>query len=172
VGVLGETAAFTAALFVMLVGLVGIILPVVPGLALIWLGALGFAIAEKFASIDPLAFAFLTLLALVGVTADIWMTQLGAKLGGASFKSQLMGLVGGLVGALAFLVFGGLSAGLGAIIGSVAGVLAAEYIRFKDWNKAIKSGLGWLLGWLASTIFQFMIGGVMIAIFLWQAFRG
>ncbi len=170
--ILGQTAAFTTALIVMLVGLVGIVLPVVPGLALIWLGALGFALVEDFASVDPLTFGFLTLLALIGVTADIWMTQLGAKLGGASFKSQLIGLAGGVVGALAFLVFGGISAGLGAALGSVVGVLAAEYLRLRDWHKALKSGAGWLVGWLASTAFQLAIGGVIIVVFVWQAFRG
>jgi len=167
-----EVTAFSIAILVMFVGLVGVILPVVPGLALIWLGALGFAVVENFASIDLFSFIFLTLLAIVGVSADIWMTQLGARLGGATFRSQLVGLAGGVIGALLFAVLGGISAGLGAVLGSIAGVLGAEYYRSKNWEQALKSGGGWLLGWLASTCFQFVIGGLMIAIFLWQAFRG
>lgn len=187
-GHLGETAAFTIAFFVMLVGLLGVILPVIPGLILIWLGALGFAIAEKFQSIGPLSFLALTLLAILGISADIWMTQLGARLGGAVLKSQLMGLAGGVVGALLGPTLGGLAelvlgpvlgpvlggilAALGAVIGSIVGVLAAEYRRLGDWHQAFRGGCGWLLGWLASIFFQFLIGGAMIAIFLWQAFAG
>ena len=170
--VLTETAAFTIAMMVMIIGLVGVILPVVPGLILIWLGALGFAIAEKFASIDPLTFALITIMTLIGVSADIWMTQLGARLGGASFRTRLMGVAGGIIGALLFLVFGGISAGVGAIIGSIAGVFGAEWIRLRDWRRALTSGAGWLLGWIASTLLQLAVGGLVIALFLWQAFRG
>ena len=170
--VLSETAAFTIAMMVMIIGLVGVILPVVPGLVLIWLGALGFAIAEKFASIDPLTFALITIMILIGVSADIWMTQLGARLGGASFRSQLMGVAGGIVGAVLFLFFGGISAGVGAIIGSIAGVFGAEWFRYRDWGRAVRSGAGWLLGWIASTLLQLTVGGLVIALFVWQAFRG
>jgi len=172
----------------MLLGLIGIILPVIPGLILIWLGAFGFALAEKFASIDPLAFIFLSVLTIIGVTAEIWMSQLGAKWGGATFKSQLIGLAGGVVGALLVPVlaglletllgpvFGPILAGLlaifGAAVGSVIGVLGAEYYRLKDRKKAVKAGCGWFMGWLASMIFQFAVGAVIIIIFVWQAFRG
>lgn len=168
----GQTAALTVALFVMLIGLVGVILPILPGLILVWLGALGYALVEGFDTIDPLTFVALTILAVVGISADIWMTQLGAKFGGASTRSQLLGLAGGLVGAIGFFFLGGVTAGIGALIGSVAGVFLGEYWRYADWNKALRSGAGWLLGWLASVILQFVIGGAMIALFVWQVFRG
>jgi uncharacterized protein YqgC (DUF456 family) len=167
-----QAAAFSLFLLVMLIGLIGIILPVLPGLLLIWLGVLGFAISEGFSSIDPFTFIILTLITIVGVTADIWMSQLGAKMGGAGLKSQLAGLAGGIIGAVSLLFVGGFSAGIGAVIGSIAGVLVAEYRIKKEWPAAVKAGAGWFLGWLASTIFQFVIGGMIIAIFLWQAFRG
>ena len=169
---IAEATVFALAVLVMLVGLVGIILPVMPGLVLIWLGAFGYALAENFRTVDPLAFTFLTILVIAGVSADIWVTQLGARMGGASLGSQLLGLAAGAVGAAVFLVFGGLSAGLGAVIGSIAGVLAAEYFRFKSWSKALKASGGWLLGWLASTVVQLAIGGLVILIVVWQVFRG
>ncbi len=183
---LGETAAFSIAFFLMLVGLVGVVLPVVPGLALIWLGSLVFAIVEGFSRIGPYAFGLLTMLAIIGITADVWMAQLGAKLGGAVFRSQLVGLMGGVLGALLLPLLGGvletllgpalgsvlgtaLAAG-GAAIGSVLGVLGAEYHRLGEWRTASRAGCGWLIGWLASTLFQLVMGGLMMALFLWQAF--
>jgi len=168
----GQTAALTIALFVMLVGLVGVILPVLPGLILVWLGILVYALIEGFAAIDPLTFVVLTLLAGVGVSADIWMTQLGAKLGGASWRSQLLGLAGGFVGAVLFFFLGGVSAAFGALVGSIGGVFVGEYWRYENWSRALRSGAGWLVGWLTSMILQLIIGVVMIAIFVWQVFRG
>ncbi|MBN1317117.1 MAG: DUF456 domain-containing protein [Anaerolineales bacterium] len=169
---LGQAAVFTTVILVMLIGLLGIILPVLPGLVLIWLGVLVFAIYEGFRSIDPITFSVLTMLTIVGVSADLWMSQLGAKMGGARFKSQLAGLAGGILGALSMVFISRIGAGVGAIIGSIAGVLAAEYHYNKEWPAAIKAGAGWFLGWLASTIFQFVIGGIIFALFVWQAFRG
>ena len=171
-GPLAESAILTVALVIMGVGLLGVILPVLPGLALVWIGALVFALAERFASVDPVTFAALTLLAALGVTADVWMTQLGARLGGASFKSQLAGLAGGVIGAAAFFLAGGWSAPVGAFLGSIAGVLLAEYGQKKAWGQAFRSGFGWMAGWLASTLLQLAIGVVMVLLFIWQVFRG
>ena len=185
-GLLGETAAFTVAVFLMLIGLLGVILPVIPGLILVWVGALIFAIVDKFSIITPWTFLGLSLLAILGISAEIWMTQLGAKMGGATFKSQLVGLVVGVFGALLIPLLGGLLevllgpllggilagifAALGAVIGSILGVLGAEYYRLREWNQALRAGCGWLLGWLASTLFQLFIGALMIILFLWQAY--
>jgi uncharacterized protein YqgC (DUF456 family) len=55
-GLFGEAAAFTAAVFLMLVGLLGVILPVIPGLVLVWVGVLIFALVDKFAIITPWIF--------------------------------------------------------------------------------------------------------------------
>jgi len=168
VGVIPAAAAFSLAVVTMLVGLVGVILPVLPGLVLIWLAALGYGLVEGFANMTLWTFAGITLMTAAGVSADIWLTQLGARLGGAKLKSQLAGLAGGAAGALVFLFFGGITAGLGAILGSIAGVLGAEYLRARNWEDALRAGGGWLLGWLASTVLQLILGVLIIALFVWQ----
>jgi uncharacterized protein YqgC (DUF456 family) len=153
------------ALVLMFIGLLGVILPLVPGIVLVYLAALLYAVIEGFAKIGPITLAVLTVLAVVGVTADIWVSSLGAKVGGASVWALLGGLALGLVG----LVFFSLP---GAIVGSVAGVVAVELWRVGDWEKVLKSGAGWLIGWLLSTIVQLSIALIMIAIFLWQVRQG
>jgi len=84
--------AFWLTLGVMLVGLVGTLIPALPGIELIWLAALVYAVAERFATIDPLTFAALTALAAIGITANIWASHLGSRLGGASWQALLAGL--------------------------------------------------------------------------------
>jgi len=150
------------ALIVMLVGLAGIFLPVVPGVALIWLAAAGYAIADGFTHLGPLALTALTALGLLGVTAELWMSSLGGKAGGASWWSLLVGLLLGLVGLIFFSV-------PGAVIGAVLGVLGMEaWRREGDWREALKASGGWLIGWVLSIVVQLLLGLVMIAIFLWQ----
>jgi len=164
--------AFWVALTAMAVGLIGVILPVVPGVGFIWLVTLVYAIAEQFATIDPLTFSVLTLLGAVGFTADLWMGHAGAKVGGASIWSLLAGGVLGAIGAVVGLVFLGIGAVLGAIVGAVAGVVLAEWYQRRDWREAFKAGGGWLVGCTISGGVQFIIAILMIAIFAWQAQRG
>jgi uncharacterized protein YqgC (DUF456 family) len=153
------------ALVLMFIGLLGVILPLVPGIVLVYLAALLYAVVEGFAKIGPITLAVLTVLAVVGVTADLWVSSLGAKVGGASVWALLGGLALGLVG----LIFFSLP---GAIVGSVLGVIMVELGRVGDWRKVLKSGGGWLIGWLLSTVVQLSIALIMIAIFLWQVRQG
>jgi hypothetical protein len=163
---------FWLALAAMLVGMVGVVLPVIPGVGFIWLVVLSYAIAERFATIDPLTFAVLTVLGAIGVSADLWMSQAGAKVGGASVWSLLAGLVLGAIGAVLGLAFLGVGAVPGFIIGAVAGVILAEWYRRGDWREAFKAGGGWLVGCTLSGVVQFLISILMILIFVWQALRG
>jgi len=147
--------------FVMFIGLVGIVLPVVPGSILIFVAALGYALLDGFQTVGWVTLLVLGLLAAAATTADLWATSMGAKAGGASGWSILAGMLGGLVGLLFFSL-------AGSILGALLGMFLVEVLRVKDLRKALKSGGGWLMGWLLSVIFELGIGLVMIAIFVWR----
>jgi uncharacterized protein YqgC (DUF456 family) len=164
--------AFWLTLAAMGVGLLGVFLPIVPGVGFIWIVVLAYAIAESFATIDPITFTVLTILGAIGVSADLWMSQVGAKAGGASIWSLLAGLVLGAIGAIVGAIFLGVGAIIGAIIGAVAGIILAEWYQRKDWEEAFKAGGGWLIGCTLSGGVQFLIAVLMILIFVWQALRG
>jgi hypothetical protein len=175
--------AFWLALVAMFIGLLGVFLPLVPGVGFIWLAALIYAIAEGFATIDPITFTILTILGAAGVTSDIWMSKLGAKLGGASFRALLAGLVLGIAGAIIGVTLGtiGLLAGMPfleigaapiAIICALIGVFLVEWYTRNDWREALKVCGGWLVGCAVSGVVQGGISVLMILIFVWQALKG
>jgi uncharacterized protein YqgC (DUF456 family) len=164
--------AFWVAAVAMAIGLIGVILPVVPGVGLIWIVILIYALAERFATIDWITFAVLTVLGAIGVSADLWMSQVGAKAGGASPWSLLVGLLLGGIGAIVGSLFFGIGAIPGAIIGAVVGVVIAEWHRREDWNEAFRVGGGWLAGCALSGVVQLIIAILMVLIFVWQALRG
>jgi uncharacterized protein YqgC (DUF456 family) len=164
--------AFWVALAAMIVGLLGVILPIVPGVGFVWIVVLVYAIAERFATIDPITFAALTVLGAIGVSADLWMSQVGAKAGGASIWSLLAGLMLGAIGAIVGAIFLGVGAIPGVIVGAIAGVILAEWYQRKDWREAFKAGGGWLVGCTLSGGVQFLIAILMILIFVWQALKG
>jgi hypothetical protein len=156
-----RTIALVLTLLVMSVGLIGIVLPIIPGTILIFLAALVYALLEGFQTIGWPTLVVLGIMAIVATTADIWASSVGAKMGGASGWSVVLGLLGGLVGLVLFSL-------PGAIIGAIAGVLGTEIVRVGDWRQALKAGSGWMLGWILSTVLQLVSGLAMMAIFVWQ----
>ena len=150
---------------IMLVGLIGTVLPVIPGTILIFAGALLYALVEGFQAVGWPTVIVLGVLTVVATTADLWASSIGAKLGGASGWSILIGLVAGLAGLVVFSL-------PGAIIGAVLGVLLTEIARVGDWRLALKAGSGWVFGWLLSTVVQLGIGLIMVVVFVWQVVQG
>ncbi|HID89692.1 MAG TPA: DUF456 domain-containing protein [Anaerolineae bacterium] len=166
------TWAFWVALVVMLVGLIGTVVPILPDVVLIWLAALVYAIAEGFATIDPITFAAITVLAAIGLTTEIWVSQLGGKLGGASWQALLAGMGLGALGFAVGLFVGGIGALPAAILGTLAGVLLVEYLRRRDWKETARAGAGWLAGCLVSGGIKLLLGLMMVLLFVWQATKG
>ncbi len=164
---------FGLAVAFILIGIVGVIVPILPGILLIWLTVLAYAILEGFQSIDWITFTVITLIALGTGTADIWMSLFGSKTGGASFLSMVYGLVGAIIGVFALSIVAPLVGSLfGGILGYSAGVLLGEYQKQRDWNLAIRASVGGLAGWGVATVVQFSGGMLILAIFVWQVLRG
>jgi uncharacterized protein YqgC (DUF456 family) len=166
------TWAFGLAVIGLIVGMFGVLVPAVPGVAFMWIVILLYALGERFATVDPLSFAVLTLLALVGATSDLWMSQLGAKVGGACLASRIYGLIGGILGGLIGLFAGGIGAIPGMLVGSLVGVFWSEYRTRNDWKASLKATAGMLVGWTLSSGVQLVVGLVMLMLFVWQALRG
>ena len=150
---------------IMLVGLIGTVLPIIPGTILIFAGALLYSLVDGFQVVGWPALVVLGVLAAVATTADLWASSIGAKIGGASGWSVVIGMLAGLVGFVVFNL-------PGAIIGAIAGVLLTEIVRVGDWRQALKAGSGWVVGWILSTVVQLGIGLIMVAIFVWQLVQG
>lgn len=160
-----HTLVLILVFLLMLIGLIGTVVPVIPGTILIFLAALLYALVEGFQTVGWPTLLVLGILTLVATTADLWASSVGAKLGGASGWSVLVGLLGGLVGFVFFSL-------PGAIIGAVVGVLLVELIRLGDLRRALKAGSGWAIGWALATVLQLGVGLVMVAIFVWQLAQG
>lgn len=160
--------AFWIALTAMIVALFGVLIPVFPDIAVIWLVILVYAIAEGFRAISPFAFFILTLLAVLGTSAEFWMSQMGAKAGGASNWSLLAGIALGAVGAVIGFLFLGVGAVPGAVLGALVGLVLAEWYQRRDWEKTLRVLGGWFIGYLLSVGIQLSIGVVMIALFAWR----
>ena len=148
---------FTIVLFA--VGLIGTVLPIIPGTTIILAAAVIHRMmlgAEK--SIGWRSIAVLVLLTLATYALDF----LGAYFWAKYFGATKWGMCGAIFGALAGLFFGI----IGLFVGPVIGALAGEFIAGKKMIDAGRAGWGSLLGNLAGMIGKLVIAFVMITIFL------
>ena len=91
------------------VGLAGLLLPLLPGMPLVFLGAVAIAAADGFTRVGYLSLALIAVLAVIGSVLDHVAGVLGAKRGGASrwgMAGAVLGLIVGLPFGLPGLVFG------------------------------------------------------------------
>ena len=150
-------------LILLIVGIVGCILPVLPGQALSWASLL----MLQFTSEPPFTAKFIVIWALItaGVTlldyyVPIWGTK---KLGGS--KKGIWGATIGLVlGIFFFPPFG-------LIIGPFIGAYVGELVAGKNSQVAFKSGLGSFLGFVAGTMMKLAISIIMGYYFIINAFN-
>lgn len=149
----------------MLVGLFGLIIPVFPGIVIMWLAALGFGIASSFSTAGIVIFVLLTLLMIAGTLVDNVLMGVGARKGGASWLTIGVALAAGVIGTLIFPPFGG-------IIAAPAAVLLLEFNRVRDWKKAWEALRGLAAGWGLSFVFRFGIGVVMMILWWIWAWLG
>ena len=141
------------------VGLIGTIVPVLPGTTIILAAAVIHRIMlgpEK--SIGWRTIIVLVLLTLATYAIDI----LGGYFGAKYFGATKWGTFGAILGALVGLFFGI----LGLFVGPVIGAIAGEFIAGKRMIDAGRAGWGSLLGNLGAMLGKLVIGLAMVAIFL------
>ena len=155
----------------MLVGLVGAVLPLLPGAPLIWLGAFLWAWADGFTRVGWLPLLVMACLAMLCWASDILMTTITMRLAGGGWSGVGGAIVGGLLGALVGLVLGIIGTVPATILGAVAGILTVEYRSKHNWRLAARAAAGYIAGYLISSVLQLGLVLLMIAVFLYSAFR-
>jgi uncharacterized protein len=143
----------------MLVGL--FVIPLLPGLVIIWVAALGYGLAAGFGTLGWIMFAILTILMLAGSIVDNILMGTSAHKEGAPWWVVLLALVAAIIGSFVIPV-----PILGGILAALLTLFGIEWIRRKDWRKALASIKGMLIGWGWAFVIRFIIGMIMIGLWL------
>jgi uncharacterized protein YqgC (DUF456 family) len=147
----------------MLMGLVGVVIPVLPDLILVWGAALAHGLILGWGTNGPWLFALITLFAIVGILADLWVSGFSARRRGTSWKAILAGLAAGAVGFVILTPIGGLALLLAA-------TFAVEYMRLRDPRRALRGMFGIGVGYGLAFAVKLVLGLAMIALWiLWIA---
>lgn len=158
-----QTLFYILAAVLILVGLLGTILPALPGLPLIFGGMLLAAWANGFESISGWTVAVLGVLTVFSFLIDFASTAFGAKRVGASRKA----VIGAVIGMTAGLFFGP----LGIFVGPFAGALVGELLHLRKLDgaglgQATKVGIGTWFGVLLGVVLKLTLAFAMIGLFV------
>lgn len=134
----------------LLVGLVGVVLPLLPGVPLAAAGAVLAAWIRGFDVVGWSPVAWVVLLAIVAQLLDVAAGAMGARVYGARRAGFWGGVIGSLVGLLWFPPFGFL---LGALVGAVG----AELLTGRPVEEAFRAGIGAFAGSVGGVVAKFLI---------------
>jgi len=141
----------------MLVSLCGLIVPIFPGLIVIWVLALLYGILSGFGMSGAVLFFIITVLAILGEISDNLLMSKKARQEGARWLSIAFAFVAGIVCSIVFTPLAGIAAALG-------GLFLAEFVSSKDYRKALAVTKGMAIGWGWSFVARFGVGLMMIAL--------
>ena len=156
------TLLWVLCIALIVLGLAGTVLPVLPGTLLVWAGIVLGAWIDDFARVSVTTVVVISVLGVVAWALDYAAGLLGAKKAGASKQALLGAAVGTVVGLFMGLV--------GVLFMPLVGAAVGEYLARKDEARAVKVGLatwvGIMLGLLAKVVLAFIMVGVFAAALL------
>ena len=141
---------------VVLVGVVGTVLPGLPGAVLVLAGFVWLAWLDEFTHIGRGTIVLLTALTIASYAVDLAATALGAQRAGASRWAVTGAFAGTLVG-----LFFGLP---GLLLGPFVGAVAGEYLSRRTLREATRAGLGAWIGIVVGTAVKLALVCTMVGI--------
>lgn len=144
----------------MLVGILGSVLPVLPGVPISWLGLLMIYLAPSV----PMDWVFLSItlvLAIFLYVLDYIIPAIGTKRFGGSRYGMIGATLGLVIGIIAPIPFG-------IIIGPFVGAYLGELLNVKTRHNAMRAAFGSFVGFLASTFMKLFASFVYLGLFIYK----
>lgn len=146
----------------MIIGLLGCILPALPGPPISYIGFLLLHFTEKI-QFTAAELVVMLLLVLAAQVIDSLIPTLGSKYSGGTKWGSWGAFFGSIIG-LFFLP-------TGIFLGPFLGAVAGELLGKSDVDRALKSGLGALLGFLLGAVLKFSLCMYFVVVFFREIFR-
>ena len=143
---------------IMLTGLAGVFLPVLPGVPLVFAGAFIYAWSTSFEVITVGNIGLLAGLTAIASAVDYVGGLITAKKYGASKYGLIGGILGGILGLIALGI-------PGLIIGQLAGVILGEMYFGKQMKESFTSGFAMFVGYILGSTVKVFFAGLIVIIF-------
>nr|WP_297351343.1 DUF456 domain-containing protein [uncultured Caldimonas sp.] len=149
---------WTLSIALMALGVLGTVLPALPGTILVLAGVVVGAWIDGFVRVSGWTVGVLAFLAILAWVTDYVAALLGARKAGASPLALAGAAVGTVLG-----IFTGL---IGLLFMPLVGAMAGEYWARRDADRATRVGIATWIGLLVGTIVKVVLAFMMIGIFV------
>jgi uncharacterized protein YqgC (DUF456 family) len=154
-------------LAVLLIGWAGLLIPVFPGLVVMWLATLMYALLQRAAgrmtTFDWVLFGAITVLMVAGSVIDNIIIATRMRGRHVPWRSILFAYVAGLLASVFFTPLIG-------IVASLVALYVAESARLRDRKLGFDSARAYMIAWGWAFAALFTVGGLMILLWLLWAF--
>jgi uncharacterized protein YqgC (DUF456 family) len=154
-----EQIARGITMIMMAVGL--LVIPILPGLLIIWISALGYGIAAGFNVLGWVMFSIITALMLAGSILDNVLMGAQAHREGAPWWVVMISLSSAIIGSFVIPI-----PVIGGILAALIVLFLIQWLRLKETRKALVSMRGMLVGCGWAAVFRVIMGMVMIGLWL------
>ncbi|MFC2070212.1 DUF456 domain-containing protein [Chloroflexota bacterium] len=160
---MGYVLSIIACFILMIVGLIGVVVPVLPGVPLAWLGLFIYALVNGFEKISITATVIFFIVMLLTLAIDFLAPMLGAK----KYRASKWGIVGVFLGFIAGIFLFGI---WGIVLGPFLGALVGELIAKRQPAQAFRAAIGALIGFLAGNLIKVIVILIMMGFFIVSLF--
>jgi uncharacterized protein YqgC (DUF456 family) len=155
---LETTLLWILSVVLIMLGLAGTVLPILPGTLLVWGGIVLGAWIDNFTRVGTTTVWVISALAVLAWALDYVAGLLGASKAGASRQA----LLGAAIGTVAGLFMGF----VGVLFMPLVGAAIGEYLARKDHNRAVRVGMATWIGIMVGLVAKVVLGFVMVGIFV------
>jgi uncharacterized protein len=154
----GSAPVVALVALVMAIGVVGTMVPLIPGLGLVVAAATGYGLAEGFGAVGVVAMVVIVALAVAGTVAGVVLPGRAAGRTGAPPTSLAVGVLGAVVGFFVVPV-------VGLPLGGAVGIYVGERLRTGDGTVAWRTTKATLIAFGLAALAQLAAGIAMV--FTW-----
>ena len=157
------TTLIIIGLILAITGLIGCILPIIPGPPISFISLIILSVAKEWTPFSPTFLIVMGALTAIAFVLDYIVPVVGAKKYGATKYGLWGSVLGMMLGLFIFPPFG-------LFFGGFIGAMAGELFAGKKGDDAFKAGLGVFVGNLVATGMKFGLCGVMLFFYLKEMF--
>ena len=154
-----EILLFVVVLIIMIIGLAGVILPVLPGIPLIFGAAVLYGILTRFEEINLQLILIFAGMTVFGLVVDYLANYFSVRRMGGGRAGAIGAVIGLLIGVWFGVVW--------IIVLPFVLAVTFELIAGKEARQAITAGFGAFVGLLFGGLTRFIVGCVMVGLFVW-----
>ena len=148
---------YVLAALLIVIGIVGTVLPILPGVPIVFGGMLLAAWADHFVHVGKITLILLGVLTVAALAIDFIASMLGAKRVGASRYAVIGALLGSVIG-----LFFGIP---GLLLGPFVGALMGELVAGGSLRRATGVGVGAWLGFVVGAAAKIGVCFAMLGVF-------